>query len=155
MAAATASCASVPAPQSPKTSSDPALGVVVVVVVDEGVAEVVAPAANVLRVARRVRLRRVRVREEELDVRAPLVRVDQSLRPPLPDRPRAVARLPDDSANSMLTGALDALLAADLALKETRLSSDEQLLANLVLTLCTRPKPRSVAVADSVRNLGA
>jgi DNA polymerase III subunit delta len=44
---------------------------------------------------------------------------------------RAVARLPDDSANSMLTGALDALLAADLALKETRLSSDEQLLANL------------------------
>jgi DNA polymerase-3 subunit delta len=32
--------------------------------------------------------------------------------------------------------ALDALLVADAALKETRLSSDEQLLTNLVLTLC-------------------
>jgi DNA polymerase III subunit delta len=35
--------------------------------------------------------------------------------------------------------ALDALLAADAALKETRLSSEEQLLANLVLTLCGAP----------------
>jgi len=33
-------------------------------------------------------------------------------------------------------GALDALLAADIALKETRISSDTQLLSTLVLTLC-------------------
>ncbi len=37
---------------------------------------------------------------------------------------------------SEVDAALDALLAADAALKETRLSSDEQLLANLVLSLC-------------------
>jgi DNA polymerase-3 subunit delta len=35
-----------------------------------------------------------------------------------------------------LEQAIDALLAADFALKESRLSSDEQLLASLVLTLC-------------------
>ncbi|MGH7721196.1 MAG: hypothetical protein ACREON_20445, partial [Gemmatimonadaceae bacterium] len=35
-----------------------------------------------------------------------------------------------------LDAALDALLAADISLKETRLSSDEQLLATLVLALC-------------------
>lgn len=35
-----------------------------------------------------------------------------------------------------IDGALDALLAADIALKETRISSDAQLLATLVLTLC-------------------
>lgn len=35
-----------------------------------------------------------------------------------------------------LERAIDALLAADFALKEARLSSDEQLLASLVLTLC-------------------
>jgi DNA polymerase-3 subunit delta len=39
-----------------------------------------------------------------------------------------------------LEAALDALLAADSALKESRLSSDEQLLASLVLTLCGRPR---------------
>jgi DNA polymerase-3 subunit delta len=38
----------------------------------------------------------------------------------------------DDS----IDGALDALLAADISLKETRISSDAQLLATLVLTLC-------------------
>jgi DNA polymerase III subunit delta len=38
----------------------------------------------------------------------------------------------DDS----IDGALDALLAADIALKETRISSDAQLLSTLVLTLC-------------------
>lgn len=38
----------------------------------------------------------------------------------------------DDS----IDGALDALLAADIALKETRISSDSQLLSTLVLTLC-------------------
>jgi DNA polymerase-3 subunit delta len=35
-----------------------------------------------------------------------------------------------------LEAALDALLAADFALKESRLSSDEQTIASLVLTLC-------------------
>ena len=35
-----------------------------------------------------------------------------------------------------LEGAIDALLAADYALKESRLSSDEQIIASLVLTLC-------------------
>jgi DNA polymerase-3 subunit delta len=37
-----------------------------------------------------------------------------------------------------LDAALAALLAADVALKETRLSSDEQLLQSLILTLCAR-----------------
>jgi DNA polymerase-3 subunit delta len=49
---------------------------------------------------------------------------------------RASARPDDDPDGSALEAALDALLAADCALKETRLSSDEQLLTNLVLTLC-------------------
>jgi len=35
-----------------------------------------------------------------------------------------------------LESAIDALLAADFALKESRLSSDEQIVASLVLTLC-------------------
>ncbi|MDQ3950016.1 MAG: DNA polymerase III subunit delta [Gemmatimonadota bacterium] len=51
---------------------------------------------------------------------------------------RAAARPDeDDPDGSVLDAALSALLAADFALKETRLSSDEQLLTNLVLTLCT------------------
>jgi hypothetical protein len=37
---------------------------------------------------------------------------------------------------SELEAAIDALLAADYALKESRLSSDEQILTSLVLTLC-------------------
>ena len=37
---------------------------------------------------------------------------------------------------SSLDAALEALLAADIALKETRLSSDEQILATLVFALC-------------------
>lgn len=41
--------------------------------------------------------------------------------------------------------ALQALFAADAALKETRLSSEEQLLANLVLTLCGAPSRRRAA----------
>jgi hypothetical protein len=40
----------------------------------------------------------------------------------------------------MLEAALDALLATDMALKESHLSSDEQLLSNLVLKLCTAPQ---------------
>jgi DNA polymerase-3 subunit delta len=51
---------------------------------------------------------------------------------------RAAARSDEGNpGGSLLDAALDALLAADFALKETRLSSDEQLLTNLVLTLCT------------------
>jgi DNA polymerase-3 subunit delta len=49
---------------------------------------------------------------------------------------RAAARPANDFDDATADGALDALLATDFALKETRLSSDEQLLTNLVLTLC-------------------
>jgi DNA polymerase III subunit delta len=45
----------------------------------------------------------------------------------------AAERYWDDAA---IDAALDALLAADIALKETRISSDTQLLTNLVLALC-------------------
>jgi DNA polymerase-3 subunit delta len=45
-----------------------------------------------------------------------------------------------------LDDALDALLAADIALKETRLSSDEQLLATLILSLCA-PRARRTGAA--------
>ena len=38
--------------------------------------------------------------------------------------------------NDAIDAALDALLSADIALKETRLSSDTQLLTNLVLAMC-------------------
>jgi len=41
---------------------------------------------------------------------------------------------------SELDTAIDALLAADYALKESRLSSDEQIIASLVLTLCGAPR---------------
>jgi DNA polymerase-3 subunit delta len=44
-----------------------------------------------------------------------------------------------------LDAALSALLAADAALKETRLSSEEQLLTSLVLTLCGTGAPRRAA----------
>jgi DNA polymerase-3 subunit delta len=44
-----------------------------------------------------------------------------------------------------LDTALSALLAADVALKETRLSSDEQLLTSLVLTLCGADASRRAA----------
>jgi DNA polymerase-3 subunit delta len=49
---------------------------------------------------------------------------------------RAASRPNDDPDGRLLDAALDALLAADFALKESRLSSDEQLLTSLVLTLC-------------------
>lgn len=39
-----------------------------------------------------------------------------------------------------LETAIDALLTADFALKESRLSSDEQIVASLVLTLCGAPR---------------
>ena len=49
---------------------------------------------------------------------------------------RAWAQHVDVWTAAELDAALDELLAADAALKETRLSSDEQLLGTLVLTLC-------------------
>jgi DNA polymerase III subunit delta len=49
---------------------------------------------------------------------------------------RAASRSDDDRDGRALDVALEALLAADFALKESRLSSDEQLLTNLALTLC-------------------
>ena len=49
------------------------------------------------------------------------------------------ARASDTWSAAALDDALDALLDADVALKQTRLSSDEQLLATLVLRLCGVP----------------
>jgi DNA polymerase-3 subunit delta len=54
------------------------------------------------------------------------------------------ARASDTWTSRALDDALDALLDADAALKTTRLSSDEQLLATLVLRLCAAP-PRQRA----------
>jgi DNA polymerase-3 subunit delta len=54
----------------------------------------------------------------------------------------AAERYWDDDA---VDAALDALLAADIALKETRLSSDTQLLANLVLALCGAERSTTAA----------
>jgi DNA polymerase III subunit delta len=49
-----------------------------------------------------------------------------------------------------IDGALEALLVADGALKETRGSSDEQLIANLILALCAgAPSARSAAIAPA------
>ena len=48
----------------------------------------------------------------------------------------AWAKHTDRWSAAQLDAALSALLAADVALKETRLSSEEQLLTSLVLTLC-------------------
>ncbi len=49
---------------------------------------------------------------------------------------REATRSDSDRDGRTLDVALEALLAVDFALKESRLSSDEQLLTNLVLTLC-------------------
>jgi DNA polymerase-3 subunit delta len=51
----------------------------------------------------------------------------------------------DTWSSRAIDDALDALLAADAALKETKLSSDEQLLSNLVLALCGAPSRRRAA----------
>jgi DNA polymerase-3 subunit delta len=58
---------------------------------------------------------------------------------------RAWARAVDRWTPAALDQALDLLLAADVALKETRLSSDEQLLASLVLSLCAAGAERQAA----------
>lgn len=55
---------------------------------------------------------------------------------------RAWVRTVDRWPGAALEDALEALLAADAALKETRLSSDEQMLTTLVLTLCGAPAAR-------------
>ena len=57
----------------------------------------------------------------------------------------AWARNTDRWTVSELDSALTALLSADAALKETRLSSDEQLLTSLVLTLCGTGSSRRAA----------
>ena len=46
---------------------------------------------------------------------------------------------------AMLDAALSALLLADEAFKETKVSSDEQLLTSLILALCGSGSPRAVA----------
>jgi DNA polymerase-3 subunit delta len=57
----------------------------------------------------------------------------------------AWAKHTDRWAATELDDALNALLATDAALKETRLSSDEQLLMSLVLTLCGAGASRRAA----------
>ena len=57
----------------------------------------------------------------------------------------ACVRASDTWTARAVDDALDALLAADAALKETRVSSDEQLLTNLVLALCGAPSRRRAA----------
>jgi DNA polymerase-3 subunit delta len=54
-------------------------------------------------------------------------------------------RASDTWTANAIDDALDALLAADAALKDTKLSSDEQLLSNLVLALCGAPPRRRAA----------
>jgi DNA polymerase-3 subunit delta len=58
------------------------------------------------------------------------------------DAVRAWARAIDHWNTTDLDSAIAALLATDVALKESRVSSDEQLLQSLLLTLCT-PGPAS------------
>ncbi len=48
-------------------------------------------------------------------------------------------------SSSDVDGALEALLDADYGLKESRVSSDEQLLASLILKLCSAPSHRRAA----------
>jgi DNA polymerase-3 subunit delta len=57
----------------------------------------------------------------------------------------AWTRNTDRWTESELDASLSALLSADAALKETRLSSDEQLLTSLVLTLCGTGSTRRAA----------
>jgi DNA polymerase-3 subunit delta len=64
---------------------------------------------------------------------------------PWGDAVAAWARNTDRWTVSELDAALSALLSADAALKETRLSSDEQLLTSLVLTLCGMGSTRRAA----------
>lgn len=60
---------------------------------------------------------------------------------------RAWARALDAWSSADLDAALAALLATDVALKESRVSSDEQLLQSLILTLCAAGSSRSQRAA--------
>ena len=61
------------------------------------------------------------------------------------DAVRAWSRALDAWTAADLDAALVALLATDVALKESRVSSDEQLLQSLILTLCTTGQSRRAA----------
>jgi DNA polymerase-3 subunit delta len=61
---------------------------------------------------------------------------------PWGDAIRAWMRALDRWDLTSVDAAIDALLAADIALKETRISSDEQVLATLILTVCASPSSR-------------
>lgn len=74
---------------------------------------------------------------------------------PWGDAARAWTRALDHWSADTLDAALDALLAADVALKETRLSSDEQLLTTLVLTLCSAPPTRGASTSSPRHLVGA
>src|SRR5690348_7713775 len=63
------------------------------------------------------------------------------------DAVRAWSRSLDAWTLAELDAALAALLAADAALKESRLSSDEQLLESLILTLCVPARRASLSAA--------
>ncbi|HEX6966610.1 MAG TPA: DNA polymerase III subunit delta [Gemmatimonadaceae bacterium] len=67
---------------------------------------------------------------------------------------KAWARAVDRWDAASLDAALAALLAADIALKETRVSSDEQILTTLVLALCTGATRASRSTAPR-RRVGA
>ena len=58
---------------------------------------------------------------------------------------RSWARAVERWSAASLDDALARLLAADVALKGTRLSSDEQLLSSLVLALCAGDAARAAA----------
>ena len=49
--------------------------------------------------------------------------------------------------------ALDALLRADIALKETRLSSDEQIMSSLVIAMCSDPRTKGSPWPPSERRM--
>jgi DNA polymerase-3 subunit delta len=59
------------------------------------------------------------------------------------DAVRSWARAVDRWSNDQLDHALEQLLRADIALKESKISSDEQLLANLVLAICYETQQRA------------
>jgi DNA polymerase-3 subunit delta len=63
------------------------------------------------------------------------------------DLAKACGRGLDGWTEPALERALDALLAADVTLKETRLSSEEQVLSTLVLTLCA-PMPLAAGAPE-------
>ncbi len=56
---------------------------------------------------------------------------------PWGDAVRCWAKALDSWTSAELTRAIDALLVADVALKESRVSSDEQTLVTLILSMCT------------------